>query len=222
MAASRVLPQKVRPFPAHCADALLPIVTGEGRLLASSSVQSAPDSTVPGDLRSYFDSLLAAHGPQHWWPGRTRFEIIVGAILTQNTSWANVERAIRNLRAARLLSPGAIRSAPSAKLSQLLRPSGYFRQKTKTLKSFVKFLHDAHGGSLTRLFARPTQVLRDQLLSLRGIESSAPCLKHLSRPIISFLTNFMRSSFTSAKITVAPAIPAAQSAPCPAFCHNQL
>jgi len=174
MSASRVLPQNVRPFPPHCAQGSLPMVTDSSRSeaersLESSSVQSTPDATLPGVFRSYFDALLAAYGPQHWWPGRTRFEIIVGAILTQNTSWANVERAIRNLRAARLLSPAAIRSAPSAKLALLLRPSGYFRQKTKTLKSFVKFLHDAHGGSLTRLFASPRQVLRDQLLSLRGI-----------------------------------------------------
>src|SRR5882724_2443873 len=174
MSASRVLPQNVRPFPPHCAQGLLPMGTDSSRSeaersLESSSVQSAPNPALAGVFRSYFDALLAAYGPQHWWPGRTRFEIIVGAILTQNTSWANVERAIRNLRAARLLAPDAIRSAPSAKLSQLLRPSGYFRQKTKTLKSFVRFLYDAHGGSLTRLFATPKQVLRDRLLSLRGI-----------------------------------------------------
>ncbi len=120
-------------------------------------------------LHSYFDALFAAYGPQHWWPGRTRFEIIVGAILTQNTSWTSVERAIRNLRTARLLSPNAIRKAPSAKLAQLLRPSGYFRQKTRTLKSFVKFLFDTYDGSLNNLFATPTPHLRDQLLSLRGI-----------------------------------------------------
>ena len=174
MAASRVLPQNVRPFPAHYADPLLPIVTdssrsGPARSLATSAVQLVSDSAVQSVLRSYFDSLLAAHGPQHWWPGRTRFEIIVGAILTQNTSWANVEHAIRNLRAARLLSPHAIRCVHSARLSQLLRPSGYFRQKTKTLKSFVKFLYASYGGSLTRLLASPTQALRDQLLALRGI-----------------------------------------------------
>jgi endonuclease-3 related protein len=134
----------------------------------------APETSAPGFvpspvLSSYFDALLAAHGPQHWWPGRTRFEIIVGAILTQNTSWTNVERAIRNLRDTRLLSPQAIRRIRSTRLAQLLRPSGYFRQKTKTLKSFVNFLFASYAGSLTRLFATPTAVLRDQLLALRGI-----------------------------------------------------
>jgi endonuclease III related protein len=137
------------------------------RLVAAEASTSgfAPSFTP----RSYFDALLAAHGPQHWWPGRTRFEIIVGAILTQNTSWTNVERAISNLRTARMLSPQAIRRVRSTRLAQLLRPSGYFRQKTKTLKSFVNFLYDSYGGSLSRLFAAPTAVLRDQLLALRGI-----------------------------------------------------
>jgi endonuclease III related protein len=119
--------------------------------------------------RPYFNALFGAHGPQHWWPGRTRFEIIVGAILTQNTSWTNVERAIRNLRDARMLSPEALRRVRSTRLAQLLRPSGYFRQKTKTLKSFVNFLFGSYGGSLSHLFATPTTVLRDQLLELRGV-----------------------------------------------------
>ena len=120
-------------------------------------------------LHTYYNALLAAHGPQHWWPGRTRFEIIVGAVLTQNTSWKNVERAIANLRAAKLLSPAGVRAISCAILAKHLRPSGYFRQKTKTLKSFVTFLYENHAGSLNRLFATPTAALRDQLLSVRGI-----------------------------------------------------
>src|ERR1700756_1225135 len=134
------------------------------------TAEASASGFVPSFMpRSYFDALLAAHGPQHWWPGRTRFEIIVGAILTQNTSWTNVERAISNLRIARMLSPQAIRRVRSTRLAQLLRPSGYFRQKTRTLKSFVNFLYHSYGGSLSRLFAAPTAVLRDQLLTLRGI-----------------------------------------------------
>jgi Uncharacterized protein related to Endonuclease III len=136
----------------------------------SGSHAPSPGAPVwPSPLRAYFDSLLAAHGPQHWWPGRTRFEIIVGAILTQNTSWSNVEGALRNLRSARLLSPDAVRRVRSDKLARLLRPSGYFRQKAKTLKCFVEFLYASHGGSLARLFRTPTTILRHQLLSLRGI-----------------------------------------------------
>jgi endonuclease III related protein len=141
-----------------------------------TAISAAPLRGIPiaqtsrlSTLHTYYNALLAAHGPQHWWPGRTRFEIIVGAILTQNTSWRNVVRAIANLRAAKLLSPAAICAVSSATLAKLLRPSGYFRQKTKSLKSFVAFLYEHHGGSLNLLFATPTATLREQLLSLRGI-----------------------------------------------------
>jgi len=135
----------------------------------AGSYPNAPPSARKSLLYSYFDALFGAHGPQHWWPGRSRFEVIVGAILTQNTSWKNVEQAIANLRRANLLSPLAIRRTPIAKLAVHLRPSGYFRQKTKTLKAFVAFLFANYSGSLDRLFATPTAALRGQLLALRGI-----------------------------------------------------
>src|ERR1700733_10105474 len=79
-------------------------------------------------LDEYYSSLFTAFGPQHWWPGKTQFEVIVGAILTQNTSWTNVERAISRLRAAGLLSPAAVREVPLRRLERLIRSSGYFRQ----------------------------------------------------------------------------------------------
>jgi len=120
-------------------------------------------------LADYFHKLFDAHGPQHWWPGRSRFEVIVGAILTQSTSWTNVEAAIRNLRAARLLAPLAIRNISPAKLAKRIRPSGYFRQKAKKLKAFTHFLFSVYGGSLTRMFQTPTETLRGQLLSVHGI-----------------------------------------------------
>src|SRR5262249_25730520 len=87
----------------------------------------------------------------------------------QNTSWKNVELAMANLRRAKLLSPLAIHKISSATLAKHLRPAGYFRQKTKTLKAFVEFLFDQYHGYLERLFATPTSALRGQLLSLRGI-----------------------------------------------------
>jgi len=121
------------------------------------------------ELRTYYDALFRAHGPQHWWPGRTRFEIIVGAILTQNTSWANVERAIGELRRAKLLSVAAIERVPLARLARLIRSSGYFRQKARKLKEFVRYLRTFHGGSLDRMFRAPTAALRAQLLSVHGI-----------------------------------------------------
>jgi len=143
--------------------------TASSALSATGTRVAASESAAKPVLYSYFDSLFAAYGPQHWWPGRTRFEIIVGAILTQNTSWKNVERAIANLRSAKLLSPDAIAKIGPARLAAHLRPSGYFRQKTQTLKTFVSFLFEKYEGSLNCLFATPTNLLREQLLALRGI-----------------------------------------------------
>lgn len=137
--------------------------------------KSVADEITPGNTASepillgYYRSLLAAHGPQHWWPGRTRFEVIVGAILTQNTAWVNVERALAKLRDEKLLTPAAMESVPAARLARLIRASGYFRQKAKTLKAFVQFLRTQYVGSLTKMFNAPTEKLRDQLLGVRGI-----------------------------------------------------
>lgn len=125
--------------------------------------------TAASELPAYFQTLSRALGPMGWWPARTPFEVIVGAILTQNTAWANVERAIENLRRQRLLTPGAIERVSSARLARLIRPSGYFRQKAKKLKAFVHFLRQRHGGSLARMFRRPTDELRAQLLAVHGI-----------------------------------------------------
>jgi endonuclease III related protein len=95
--------------------------------------------------------------------------VIVGAYLTQNTNWSNVERAMVNLRRARLLSVKAMRQAPLHELETLVRPSGYFRQKARNLKRFIAFLDQYYSGSLGRMFAQPTAKLRAQLLELNGI-----------------------------------------------------
>src|SRR5258707_4616233 len=132
----------------------------------SSAIGRVPDSVggrVPAlhtSLRRYYDVLFAAYGPQHWWPGRTAFEIIVGAILTQNTSWSNVEIAKRNLRREKLLTPRAIERVSLPRLAQLVRSSGYFRQKAKKLKCFVRFLRSEYVGSVGRMFRPPTAAAR--------------------------------------------------------------
>jgi endonuclease III related protein len=128
-----------------------------------------PMLTEAALLAEYFRKLFDAHGPQHWWPGRSRFEVIVGAILTQSTSWTNVEAAIKHLRTARLLTPHAMESVSPAQLARLIRPSGYFRQKAKKLKAFTHFLFSAYGGSLKRMFRTQTAELRERLLSVHGI-----------------------------------------------------
>jgi endonuclease-3 related protein len=120
-------------------------------------------------LPQYYDALFQAHGEQHWWPGRAPFEVIVGALLVQNTNWMNAARAIANLRQANLLTPSAIESVPQAKLARLIRSSGYFRQKARKLKAFVNFLRKEHRGSLAAMFRAPTAKLREQLLAVHGV-----------------------------------------------------
>ena len=120
-------------------------------------------------IQTYYRALFHAWGPQHWWPARSRFEVIVGAYLTQNTAWTNVEKALANLRGARLLSASGIRRTPLGELERLIRPAGYFRQKAKRLKIFVEFLDQDYEGSLAKLFALPTKELREELLNLHGV-----------------------------------------------------
>ena len=120
-------------------------------------------------IRTYYRALFQAWGPQNWWPARSAFEVIVGAYLTQNTAWTNVEKAMANLRSARLLRMKGIRHVPLAELERLIRPSGYFRQKAQRLKTFIDFLDRQYRGSLPRMFARPTEELREELLSLNGV-----------------------------------------------------
>lgn len=120
-------------------------------------------------FEEYYNAIHAALGPQHWWPAQTPFEVIVGAILTQSTAWTSVERAIVNLKRERMLTPRALERVPLAKLARLVRPSGYFRQKAKKLKAFVRFLRREYGGSLARMFRTPTAELREKLLGVHGI-----------------------------------------------------
>ena len=123
----------------------------------------------PVALLRYYEAMSGALGPMRWWPARTPFEVIVGAILTQSTAWGNVELAIANLRAARVLTPAAMDRVRASRLAELVRPSGYFRQKAKKLKAFVRFLRNEYGGSLKRMFAKPTSELREKLLAVHGI-----------------------------------------------------
>jgi endonuclease-3 related protein len=121
------------------------------------------------ELQVYYETLFGTWGRQHWWPARTRFEVIVGAYLTQNTAWTNVEQALRRLRSAGLLNPDGIRSTLLPRLQSLTRPAGYFRQKARRLKTFVTFLDEYYDGSLNRMFSRPTGKLRSELLALDGV-----------------------------------------------------
>jgi endonuclease III related protein len=134
-----------------------------------TKLRQSPQVDAQPPLDEYFNSLFTALGPQHWWPGKTQFEVIVGAILTQNTSWKNAELALANLRAAGVFTPTAVAKVHIRTLLALIRPSGYFRQKTRALKAFVQFLRAQYRGSLKRMFATPTIELREKLLRVWGI-----------------------------------------------------
>jgi endonuclease-3 related protein len=120
-------------------------------------------------LRRAYRFMRAHFGHQHWWPGETPFEVCVGAILTQNTSWTNVERAIANLGAARALEPGKLFALSESKLAGLIRPAGYFNVKARRLRSFLRVLVEEYGGSLERLFAGKTAAVRERLLAISGV-----------------------------------------------------
>ena len=118
-------------------------------------------------IRNLYQSLLSFYGPQGWWPAETPFEVIVGAILTQNTAWRNVEKAISNLKKENCLTPERILSCPEEKLKELIRPVGFYNQKAQRLKEVSRFIVE-HGG-LEKLSKIPTNELRKMLLSLKGI-----------------------------------------------------
>ncbi len=120
-------------------------------------------------LEEIYQRLYKAFGPQRWWPGETPFEVIIGAILTQNTAWTNVEKAIRNLKKNRLLTPKALKKISQSRLARLIRSTGYYNQKAKKVKSFIKFLFDSYQGNLSRMFAGDFLILRSQLLKVNGI-----------------------------------------------------
>lgn len=120
-------------------------------------------------FQKIFRILLAEYGPQSWWPADTPFEVMVGAILTQNTSWAGVEKAIANLKVADALSSEAILEMDLHDLEQVVRPSGYFRQKAERLKMLSCFLLDEHGNDIPSMSRLPTDALREQLLALKGV-----------------------------------------------------
>ncbi len=120
-------------------------------------------------LTEIYQLLFDHFGPQHWWPGQTPFEIITGAVLTQNTNWANVEKAIANLKSADLLTPRKLNDLDTSTLAGLIRPAGYFNIKAKRLKNFLTWLFHNYQGQLANLEQLTTDQLRAELLAIKGI-----------------------------------------------------
>jgi endonuclease III related protein len=124
---------------------------------------------ITEQLTEIYQLLFDRFGPQSWWPGETQFEIITGAILTQNTNWANVEKAIANLKSAHLLTPEKLYHLDVSKLAELIRPAGYYNIKAKRLKNFLDWLFSSYDGRLENLENLDTDRLRAELLTVKGI-----------------------------------------------------
>jgi endonuclease-3 related protein len=128
-----------------------------------------PHSTFSQYLLELFQRLSHRFGRQAWWPAENRFEVMVGAVLTQNTNWKNVERAISNLKKRDLLSLEALHLIPPSELAEIIRPAGYFNIKTKRLKNLMAFLMTKYQGDLSLFYGDETDVLREGLLSVKGV-----------------------------------------------------
>ncbi len=137
-------------------------------------------------LTRVYNLLYKRFGPRHWWPGDTRLEIIIGAILTQNTAWYNVEKAIKNLKRMGLLNVKRLSAISGKRLAKLIKPSGYYNIKSQRIKNFLHYLNNEHNGSINRMFTRDTVRLREELLNIKGIgpETADSILLYAgSRPI---------------------------------------
>lgn len=121
------------------------------------------------DLYEIYWTLREYFGHRDWWPAETPFEVIIGAILTQNTNWKNVEKAIANLKREKVLGFKALYNLPIQTLAELIRPSGYYNQKAVKTKTFLTFVQENYGGSLKRMFNEDTATLREKLLGIKGI-----------------------------------------------------
>jgi len=124
---------------------------------------------ISNQLNEIYQLLFQRFGPQHWWPGETQFEIITGAILTQNTNWSNVEKAIANLKSAQLLTPEKLHNIELSKLAELIRPAGYYNIKAKRLKNFLNWLFNDYDGLLANVEKLNTDQLRSELSGINGI-----------------------------------------------------
>jgi len=154
-------------------------------------------------LTRIYERLYARYGPQHWWPAGGPFEVIVGAILTQNTAWTNVAKAIENLRAAEKLSPASLRELAPSRLADLIRPCGYYNVKAGRLMAFVEWFGERYRDSLDRMFSRDTAELRRELLAVHGIgeETADSILLYAGEKPVFVIDAYTRRSFARLGMT---------------------
>lgn len=137
-------------------------------------------------LKECFEHLSERFGAMHWWPAETPFEVMVGAILTQNTNWKNVEKAIVNLKNAGVMNPRGILALSELQLSELIKPAGFFRLKGTRLRNFVSYFLETYDGNVERMAAISMSTLREELLSVKGVgqeTADSILLYALNKPI---------------------------------------
>jgi len=142
-----------------------PVMEESKRLLSPHKIPSSKRQ----EILEIYTQLYTHFGPQHWWPAETPFEVMIGAILTQNTSWTNVEKAISRLKESDLLRPEALYRLPEKTLAPLIRSSGYFNLKARRIKALMALIFEEYGGSVDMLLSEQWEVLRERLLSVKGI-----------------------------------------------------
>jgi len=172
-----------------------------------SSRNSDTTPTPEERLREIYGALLTAYGTRRWWPAETPFEVILGAYLTQATAWRNVERTIASLRGAGLLTVEGIRAISEESLREVIRPSGFVMRKAASIKAFVRFLDEVYGGSLDKMTAQSTEILRPQLLALPGVgpeTADAILLYALGHPVF-VVDEYLRRVVTRHELVAANA-----------------
>lgn len=162
-------------MPDHCQErpGRLPCTSGECKCFDSPGEPPrrgrVPLAYGTDELMRFYRTMLKRYGSQHWWPGETPFEVMVGAVLTQNTNWNNVERAIANLKQDDLLTPEALDEISHEALAPRIKPAGYFNIKARRLKNLVRWFCEQYGGDIERLAAAPLDRLREELLAVNGV-----------------------------------------------------
>ncbi len=131
------------------------------------SLKSFEKKKMPS-LQRYFDHLYEDLGPQQWWPAKTQLEVVLGAILTQNTRWKNAEMALQSLRTRKWLQFSSLRKLKHSDLAKAIRPAGFFQQKATTIKNFLSFLDLNYDSSFKKMFNQSTHRLREQLMQIKG------------------------------------------------------
>jgi endonuclease-3 related protein len=126
-------------------------------------------NTLSDRLNEIYELLLEAYGPQHWWPAESPLEVLVGAVLTQNTNWQGVEKAMASLKRHNLLSPHKLQAMPTEDLARLIKPTGYYNLKARRLKNLIEFVTEAYSGDLETMKQTETGRLRKELLAVNGV-----------------------------------------------------